>query len=150
MTTGAIRWSQLLDIDNRQWKNIHILVLSFNIHIAKNCKPKWFQQRIINRIQHYISTRDSGRFEHGWTSCCCFYYYIFENSVQNFRINIHVYIFNHWTSVCFSSLYLESNTTISEALLIKTMFREVMIITRWNKLKGCRTGCVIKGTCPCS
>ena len=46
VTTGTIRWSELLEIDNIELKNIHKLPF----RITKNCKLQWFQYRIINRI----------------------------------------------------------------------------------------------------
>lgn len=46
MTAGTIKWSQLLDIDNREWKIFNILPFK----ITKNCKLQWFQYRINNRI----------------------------------------------------------------------------------------------------
>ena len=45
VTTGTIRWSELLEIDNIEWKNIQKLPF----RITKNCKLQWFQYRIINR-----------------------------------------------------------------------------------------------------
>ena len=46
VTKGKTRWSELLEINNAEWKIIHNLPFK----ITKSTKLQWFQYRIINRI----------------------------------------------------------------------------------------------------
>jgi hypothetical protein len=47
VTKGKTRWSELLEIDNEEWKVNHILPFK----PTKNSKLQWFQYRVINKIK---------------------------------------------------------------------------------------------------
>ncbi|XP_062599221.1 uncharacterized protein LOC134260692 [Saccostrea cucullata] len=46
MSTGKTKWSEMLQIDNKEWKKFH----KIPFRVTKDCKLQWFQYRIINRI----------------------------------------------------------------------------------------------------